>query len=371
MSKRVALARLKRVRAELARQGLDAIFAAHSETVGNRNVRYLSGFSGSTGIVLVGKTEAIIITDGRYFEQVEQEVTGFVLKRLPVGVTYSDFLCETIKKMGVKTLGFDPDHMLYSSHQKLSNTLLGVELKPVYGVVEDLRIVKSKEEIGLTKKACEIAIEAFLKLVQVNVRGRTERGLAADLEHEMRKLGAEKASFETIFCSGPRSSLIHGKPSDNQFRPGDLVIVDFGAVYGGYCSDLTRTCVVGKRTTEQQELFSILKKAQYAAAKAAVPGAAGKHVDAVARDVIKEAGYGDKFGHGLGHGIGLLVHEAPQLGPISETKLQANMLTTIEPGIYFPGKGGLRLEDDFVVKDDGAVRISDGLSQELFVLKYD
>jgi len=371
MSKKVSLERLERVRARLARQGLDAMLVAHGETIGDPNVRYLSGFSGSSGMLLIGRTDAIIITDGRYFEQVEEEVTAFALEKLPVGVTYNGFLCDTITKMGIRTLGFDPNHMLYSTHQQLANELSGVELRPSYNIVEDLRIVKSEEEIDFIRKACKIAIEAFLKLIQVNVKGRTERELAADLEHEMRRLGAEKTSFETILCAGPRSSIIHGKPSDNQFKPGDLVIVDFGAVYEGYCSDLTRTCVVGEATTEQQELFSIVKRAQHAAARAAVPGAIGKDVDAVARDLITEAGYGDKFGHGLGHGIGLLVHESPQLGPISEIKLRANMLTTVEPGIYFPGKWGLRLEDDFIVTDGGGVRLSDGLPQELFVLKYD
>jgi len=371
MTKQLVASRLNKVRKELAQQGLDAVFATHSENLPNPNVRYLSGFSGSTGIIVVSKKEALIITDGRYFEQVEQEVMGFELRKLPPGAGYGDFLNETIKELGVKSLGFDPDHTLYSSHQKLANALLDVELKAVPSVVEDLRIVKSKKEIALTRKACDIAIEAFLRLVELNVRGKTERELAAYLEYEMRKLGAEKSAFDLILCSGPRSSVIHGAPSDNKLKPGDLVIVDFGAVYKGYNSDFTRTCVVGEPSTRQQGLFSVLKKAQHKAARAAVPGALCKAVDAVGRNVIKKAGYGDKFGHGLGHGIGLLVHEAPQLGPTSETKLQPNMLVTIEPGIYFPGEGGLRLEDDFIVAEGGAVRIADGLAQGLFVLKYD
>ena len=371
MTKQLLLSRLRKVRKELAQQGLDAIFATHSENLPNPNVMYLSGFSGSTGIIVVSNKEALIITDGRYFEQVEQEVAGYELRRLPIGTTYGDFLSETIESMGVKSLGFDPDHTLYSSHQKLANALLNVELKAVHGVVEDLRIVKSREEIKLTRRACEIAIEAFLKLVKAPVRGKTERELAALLEYEMRMLGAERIAFETILCSGPRSSVIHGKPSDNRLKPGDLVIVDFGAVHKGYSSDFTRTCVVGQPSAKQQELFSVLKKAQRDAATAAAPGATCKDVDAVARKVIKKAGHGDKFGHGLGHGIGLLVHEAPQLGPTSETKLQSNMLLTIEPGIYFPGEGGLRLEDDFFVTEDGAIRVVDGLAQELFVLRYD
>jgi len=371
MTKQLVLSRLRNVRKELERQGLDAIFATHGENPPNPNVRYLSAFSGSTGIIIVSKTDALIITDGRYFEQVEQEVVGFELRKLPAGATYNDFLSETIKELGVKSLGFDPEHTLCSSHQKLANALLGIELKAVPNVIEDMRIVKSKEEIGLIRKACEIAIEAFLKLVELNVRGKTERELAAYLDYEMRMLGAEKSAFDTILCSGPRSSVIHGLPSDNELRPGDLVIVDFGAVHKGYRSDLTRTCVVGEPSAKQQEQFFLLKKAQSSAAKAAKPGAVCKAVDAVARDVIKEAGYGDKFGHGLGHGIGLLVHEAPQLGPTSETELREDMLITIEPGIYFPGEGGLRLEDDFIVKEGGAARIADGLAQDLFVLRYD
>ncbi len=370
MTKQLVASRLKKVRKELARQGLDAIIATHSENLPNPNVQYLSGFSGSTGIIVVAKNEAFIITDGRYFEQVEQEVVGFELRKLPTGAVYGDFLSETIKELGVKSLGFDPNHTLYSSHQKLANALLDVELKAVPNVLEDLRIVKSKEEIGLIRKACDIAIEAFLRLVELNVQGKTERELAAYLEYEMLKLGAQKSAFDIILCSGPRSSVIHGKPSHNKLKPGDLVIVDFGAVYKGYHSDFTRTCVVGQPSAKQQELFSVLKKAQRNAAKAAVPGAVCKDVDSVARDVIKKAGYGDAFGHGLGHGIGLLVHEAPQLSPMSDTKLQLNMLTTIEPGIYFPGEGGLRLEDDFIVAEEGAVRIADGLAQELFVLRY-
>ncbi|MBN1593048.1 MAG: aminopeptidase P family protein [Candidatus Coatesbacteria bacterium] len=371
MTEQMVLSRLQKVREELVEQGLDAIFAVHNEQIPNPNVRYLSGFSGSTAVLLISADEALIIADGRYYEQVEQEVEVFELRKLPVGTPYGDFIHETIKSMGIKSLGFDPDHTLYSSHQKLVSSLPNMELKAVHGIVENLRIAKCDEEIELIRQASNIAIKAFLKVIEIPVRGKSENEVAARLEYEMRLLGSERIAFETILCSGPRSSIIHGKPSENKLKLGDLVIFDFGAVYKGYCSDITRTCVVGEPNEEKLELHAMLQKAQHEAAAVAVPGAMGRDVDAVARKVITDAGYGDRFGHGLGHGLGLLVHEAPGLGPASEAKLQANSLVTIEPGVYFPGEGGMRLEDDFIVSEGGAIRVADGLAQELFVLRYE
>lgn len=371
MNKKTALDRLKRLRAKLAEQQLDAFYASHTENLSNPNVQYLSGFAGSTAIILITPKDAFIITDARYFERVEQEVVGFELKKLTVGATYGDFVSEIIQKMGIKNLGFDSNHTIFSSYRKLRDSLPGVELKGVQQLVEDMRVVKSAEEIELIRKSCEVSVEAFKRLIDLDVKGRTEKELAAFLDYHMRLFGAEKQAFDTILCSGPRSSIIHGTPSDNELKPGDLVIVDFGASMNGYCADFTRTCVVAEPSAEQQRLFSILKKAQQAAARAAVPDAPCKDIDAAARDVIKAEGLGDAFSHGLGHGIGLRVHEGPQVGPTSESVMQANMVTTIEPGVYFPGQGGLRLEDDFVITQQGAVRITEELEQELFVLKYE
>ncbi|MCD6327697.1 aminopeptidase P family protein [bacterium] len=370
MNENVSQERLIKVRAELAKRGLDGYFATHSENMPNYNVRFLTGFSGSTAIIVISESEASIITDGRYFEQVAQEVAGFTLKKLPPGVLYSDYLTQVVGEMGIKSLGFDSASTTVASFEKTKADLAKIKLTGIQKLIEPFRAIKTKEEIALIRDSVILASEAFKRLVEVNVRDKTENELSAYLEYQMRLLGAEKISFETILCSGARSSIIHGKPSGNKLQPGDLVIVDFGCVLNSYCSDLTRTCVVGEPSVEQKHWFAVVKEAQFAAAEAARPGTLCRDVDAVARKIISDAGFGEFFSHGLGHGVGLQVHEAPQIGPSSEGTLEAGMIVTIEPGIYFEGKAGLRLEDDFVIGEAGAIRVADVLGSKLFVLDY-
>ena len=359
----VAASRLSKAREKLSSNQLDAFFTSEQP-----NLRYLSGFSGSTGIVLITRSDSFIVTDGRYFEQVEQEVVGYSLKRLPVGRPYIDYLCDLFRELSLSRVGYESENLSVAFLNRVRSLAGDVELVPTERLVEDLRLVKSEDEVQLIKQAAELSFLAFRKIISESVGGRTERELAARLEYEMRLLGSERLQFEVILCSGARSSIIHGKPSDKALERGDLVIVDFGFVLDGYCSDVTRTCVVGEPSADQRRLFSLLKEAQHSAALAARPQVLCKQVDSVARNIISQAGFGEAFAHGLGHGIGLQVHEAPQLSPASETRLQSGMTITLEPGVYFPGKGGLRLEDDFVVTSDGAVRLTDSLPQELFVL---
>lgn len=352
--------KLAKIRGKMAGEGVDAFLITTY-----LNWRYLTGFKGDAGQILVTENSSYVFTDSRYTEQAESEAPDFKVVQTSLD---SDLLKETLKKEGVRSLAFEKDQVTYANYERMTERFEGVTLKGISGWVEDLRMRKTPEEIALIAKAQEIADEAF-SLVTRSVRvGATERELAMELEFTMKRLGAESLAFPLIVVSGARSSLPHGQPTDNKVSPGDFLTFDFGARYEGYCSDETRTFVIGHLDKRHEEIYKIVLEAQLAGLEAAKPGVPGKAVDAAARKVIEDAGYGEYFGHGTGHGVGLAVHEGPSAGKKGETILEPGMVITVEPGIYIPGFGGCRIEDLVVITENGKEILS-ASPKELIVIE--
>jgi Xaa-Pro aminopeptidase len=317
------------------------------------NVRYLTGYSGSNGLALIGPQTRTFITDFRYVEQAAEEVDpSFERRRAPQDLV--EAVAEALPD-GARRLGFEAAHTSVRAHARLAE-LLGsrAELVPTTGLVERLRAVKEPEEIELIRAATVLADTAFERLISDGLIGRTERELAIALEFDMRRRGAERASFPPIIAAGPHGALPHAQPREVEIRTGDVVVVDWGAELDGYCSDCTRTVAAGKVSDEAREIYELVLESQLAGLGAVKSGADGREVDTVARDVIDAAGHGGEFGHGLGHGVGLAIHEAPRLSQRSDDVLAPGNVVTVEPGIYLPGRFGVRIEDLVVTTDNGA-----------------
>jgi Xaa-Pro aminopeptidase len=340
--------RREAVRRLIRGAGLDALLVTDLH-----NIRYLTGFTGSNGALLVaagGDEDSAFCTDGRYLIQAADEVGD-----LPtVNERNSDL--GLIGRAGRGRLGFEAHVVTVSQHRSyVENAPGGVHLEPTAQVVEGLRAIKDDEEIAAIRAACRIgdtALAGFLDDGGLRP-GRTEREAALDLDQRMRVLGAEDVAFPTIMAAGPHSAIPHHRPTDAVLARGDLVKVDFGAVVGGYHSDMTRTVVLGEPAPWQREVYEVVAAAQTAGRDAIRPGVPCREVDAAARDLIAAAGYADQFGHGLGHGVGLVIHEPPWLGVSAAGIIEQDMAVTVEPGVYLPGRGGVRIEDCGVVGPDG------------------
>lgn len=316
------------------------------------NVRYLTGFSGSNGQVLLTRDSAFFYSDGRYKERAKDLVQGAEIGIYPTRL--ADLLAPKVKESGIKRLAIEGGTVTLAERDDLAQRIDGVEFVSTKGVVENLRRVKDAEEVARIKQAIAVADEAFEYVLETLAPGRTEKEIALDLEIHMRRSGAEDVSFEPIVGSGPLSAHIHHSPSDREFQKGDLILMDFGALVDGYHSDMTRTAVLGPASDEQREMYDLVLRAQAAGIAAMGPGAHGREVDAAARKVIDDAGRAEEFAHGLGHGVGLDIHEAPSLGKTSEDTLAPGEVITVEPGVYVPGAGGVRIEDCVLVTGDGA-----------------
>ncbi|MDT8901055.1 M24 family metallopeptidase [Anaeroselena agilis] len=335
--------RLHSLRTYIATEGLAAVIVAKPE-----NRRYFSGFTGSSGLLLVSADAAKLITDFRYIVQAGREAPDFAVVRH--GSDLYETLAAEIKSLGDGKVGFESDFTTWDVCQKLN----GIIAQPTPVRLDKLRMVKDEAELAALRIAVSLADDAFDNILGYLRPGISERDVALELEFFMRKNGAEKVAFDTIVASGPRSALPHGRASDRTIAAGDFVTMDFGAVYQGYHSDITRTVVVGKASARQREIYDLVLAAQLAGLDAVTAGKTGREVDAVARKVIGDAGFADKFGHGLGHGVGLEIHEEPRLSPSGGEVLAANMTVTVEPGVYFPDWGGVRIEDTVVVTAGGA-----------------
>lgn len=343
------MSRIERLKKKLKAENLDGILLMNDS-----NIRYISGFTGSDSYVLISEHANAFITDSRYTEQAEAECKDFQVIRwgrplLGLNETIKD-LCG---KYEIKKLAFEREHVNYGVHEKLSNELQSVELIPTSDLVEYLRSIKDEEEIACMRKAAQIADQAYDEILKYIKPGVTEKDIERELQYLIKKLGAEDIAFPSIVASGKRSSLPHAIPDDKKIENGDFVTLDFGAAYKGYRSDMTRTIVVGAANDKQREIYEIVKAAQAAASNAIKAGVPCKQVDASARDYIVNSGYGEYFGHGLGHGVGLDIHEEPYLSPSSEKSLECGNVVTVEPGIYLPNWGGVRIEDTVVVGDNG------------------
>ncbi|KOR95539.1 Xaa-Pro dipeptidase [Geobacillus stearothermophilus ATCC 12980] len=337
--------KLERLRALLEEQHLDGLLVTNG-----CNRRYITGFTGTAGVALVSRQGAVFITDFRYVEQAAKQVEGFEIVQHSGPIV--DEIAKQVKRLGIKTLGFEQEHVTYAAY-KAYEEAIDAELAPTSHVVEKLRLIKSEAEIKILKEAAEIADAAFAHILSFIRPGVKEIEVANELEFFMRKQGASSSSFDTIVASGYRSALPHGVASEKTIERGELVTLDFGAYYKGYCSDLTRTVAVGQVSAELQTIYGIVLEAQRRGMRGIKAGMTGKEADALTRDYIREQGYGDYFGHSTGHGIGLEIHEGPTLSARSDAVLEPGMVVTVEPGIYIPGLGGGRIEDDAVITADG------------------
>lgn len=335
--------RLERLRDVLKNSELDGVIVAKPE-----NRVYYSGFTGSSGLLLISSDAARLLTDFRYIEQAGKQAPNFEIVRH--GSDIYETVRTQIDSLGLKKVGFEGEFTTWENHRRISEIV--PQAKPVH--LDSLRMVKDETELALITRAVELADNAFTHVLPLLKPGVREIDIALELEFYMRKHGAEKSAFDIITASGTRSAMPHGLASAKIIDAGDLVTMDFGAVYQGYHSDITRTVVIGRADPKQREIYEIVLAAQLAGVAAAAPGIPCREVDAVSRKIISDAGYGDYFGHGLGHGLGLAIHEEPRLSPVSDVILTSGMVVTVEPGIYLPNWGGVRIEDTVVVSSAGA-----------------
>jgi len=315
------------------------------------NVSYLTGFTGSSGFVVVTAGSSYFITDFRYETQAAQEVSGFEVVIHKAG--WTDNVVEISGGHGVKSLAYESTGMNCETFSALSGRLEGVRMLPSKDTVERMRMVKDDDEISRITDAVRRAEQGFTENASRVAAGMTENEVALGLEFNIRSLGARKVPFDIIVASGPRAAMPHGLASGRELRDGETVIIDFGGEADGYQSDITRSGVIGEADLKQAEVYEIVREAQQMAIESVRPGVTGKNVDAAARDFIASRGYGDNFGHGLGHGVGLEVHEGPRISPMGQEVLEPGMVFTVEPGIYLPGWGGFRIEDMVVVTEKG------------------
>ncbi|MEW6726240.1 M24 family metallopeptidase [Desulforudis sp. 1088] len=353
-------------RVEALRRAMETEGLPYLLVTGSHNRRYLSGFTGTTGVLLIGMREAYLLTDFRYLEQVRVECPDFNVLR--VERSWVERLAQALDELDVRVLGFEGEHLTYQQYSALKETAGQTELRPTRGMVESLREIKDEEEIAVVRKAVSLVDDVF-ELLTALAPGRQEREVAVEIAYRMRLAGASGTSFEIIVASGERSAMPHGVASEKVMREGELVVVDCGCVYQGYCSDFTRTVLLGREPEPwQTEIYDIVLKAQLAAINAIRPGATCAEVDAAARDIISGYGYGEYFGHSTGHGLGLEIHESPRLSANEQRTLAAGNVVTVEPGIYLPGRGGVRIEDVVVVREHGAEVLTRTPKQNLVLL---
>lgn len=352
--------RVRKLRGKIAEAGGRAMLVGSDV-----NRRYLSGFTGSHGVLLISEDRAALITDFRYQEQAPKQAAGYeiVVHGRDINATIADLL----KEWGIDKIFFEDSRVTFAEHAAWTRAFAPAQLLPAGGMIEDLRVVKDASELAIMQEAADLADRTFEHILGFIKPGLSELEVAVEMETFMRKNGASGPSFDTIVASGERSALPHGKASERIVGRDEFVKFDFGALYKGYCSDLTRTIVIGKPSDKHKEIYAIVKEAQQYALDHLKPGMTGREGDALTRDIITRYGYGDHFGHGTGHGLGMEIHEAPRLSLTGDFVLQPGMVVTVEPGIYLPGFGGVRIEDDVVITETG-IQILTRSPKELIVL---
>ncbi|MBX8937947.1 Xaa-Pro peptidase family protein [Enterococcus gilvus] len=351
--------RIEKLRALMKKEVIDAYLVTSPA-----NLRYLTNFTGTAGLAFITLEKAFFITDFRYTEQAGEQVQAMTIVQ-----QQGDVVGEIIKLMeseGINVLGFEDAFMTYAEYSVFEE-VIDAELAPASGLIETLREQKDDGEIAIIEKACTIADEGFEHVLKMIRPGMTEIEVANQLDFFMRSLGATGTSFDTIVASGVRSALPHGVASTKTIEQGDLITLDFGCVYQGYVSDITRTFAIGDPGQQLKDIYQIVLEAQQKVIDVAQAGVTGAQLDAIARDFITEAGYGDAFGHSTGHGIGMEIHEGPNITRFNDEPLKVGSIITDEPGIYVAGLGGVRIEDDLVILADGN-RILTHSPKELIII---
>ncbi len=339
--------RIKRLRDLCQQKEIDAVLIHSRE-----NTRYFSGFTGTESTLLITHDACIILVDSRYTTQAAEQCIGYTVYDSTLQGTSA--LVTVLRDMPIFRLGIEDEVVSFALYRKYKSDHADIKFLPLESALDQLRTAKDEDELASIRRAVAIADQAFAAIIPLIRPGVVERTLAFELETEMRRRGAEKPSFDTIVASGARSALPHGVASDKQVEYGDCIVFDFGCIYQGYCSDITRTLFVGKADPELTSVYQVVLSAQMTAERMLGPGVTGAQADAAARKVIADAGYGEWFGHGLGHGVGLAIHEQPRLSRTNPGALQPGDVVTVEPGIYLPGKGGVRIEDIAVITHSGA-----------------
>ena len=353
------MSRLTQLRALLADQGIDAFLITNPT-----NRQYMTGFTGTAGAALITNDDALLITDFRYTDQAEKQTDHFQVIEHS-GPIHKEAASQ-VESLGIRKLGFEKNNLTYGQYEAYEKELK-TDFVPVGDFVEQLRVIKTDEELKIIQEAVDIVDAAFDHIQSYIRPGVREIDVSNELEFFMRKQGAVSSSFDIIVASGYRSALPHGVASEKVIEKGELVTLDFGAYYKGYCSDMTRTLAVGEVSDELKKMYHTVLEAQKLAVSEIKAGMTGVEADAAARDYIADKGFGQYFGHGTGHGMGMEVHEAPRLSKQSEVTLKPGMVVTVEPGIYIAGKGGTRIEDDIVITEKGN-HVMTKSSKELIVL---
>lgn len=339
--------KVDKLREQFAAAGINGMLITNGQ-----NRRYLTNFTGTYGVVLISNDQAKLLTDFRYTAQAAAQATDFEIVFLPAKESVYSEVARLAEEMGITKLGFEEDNLTYALHRKYGEAAK-TEMVPTTGIIESLRMIKTAEELAKIQTAAVIADAAFTHITTYLRPGITELDVSNELEMFMRKQGAAGSAFDIIIASGHRSALPHGVASNKQIESGDMVTMDFGALYQGYRSDITRTVAVGEPSAPLKEIYDIVLEARNRAVAGIRPGITGKEADAFARDYITEKGYGDRFGHGMGHGVGLDIHEEPFMSTRCSVIIRPGMVLTVEPGIYIPDVGGVRIEDDLVVTENG------------------
>ncbi len=352
--------RMDRLRQMLDEEDLDAFLVTRPE-----NRYYLAGFTGTSGAVLITEREACLITDFRYDEQAREQSPH--CRVISAAGTLPEVLAGLGGDLHIRRLGCEGDYLTYHQFTELKEKLGECEVRPLAGFVESLRAVKDDSEVEIIAGAAKLADMAYNHILPLVREGVSEAELALEIEFFMRQRGAERAAFPLIVASGPRSAMPHGTASQKMLRRGELLTMDFGAVLKGYSSDITRTVAVGRRDKKMENVYGIVLEAQLAGISAIREGVRASEVDRAARNVIQKHGYGENFGHSTGHGLGLQVHENPRLSSRDDTELKRGMVLTVEPGIYLPGWGGVRIEDTVVVGKNGCRVLTASPKEDLLI----
>lgn len=325
------------------------------------NIRYLCGFTGSDGALVIAGGERTFLSDSRYEQQAKEEIRAAGFKKYKRKI---EGLAQFLGSLRIKRLGFESSAMTCESYQQLKEKLPRLRFVPLAGEIRDLRARKEPEELGKIREAIRIASVSFTDALPRMKPGARERNVAEFLEYRMKRNGGDKPAFDTVLASGPRAALPHGAASEKRMQKQETVVVDFGVRFKGYHSDETKTLILGKPDVYQRQVYETVRRAQEKALSAIRPGVSVRRIDAAAREVITRAGFGKYFGHGTGHGVGLAVHEEPSISPKGNGVVQEGMVFTVEPGIYIPGWGGVRLEDMVLATSRGYERLT-GLAKDL------